>query len=95
MHSLGITAGVWPKPAPTAKIKLRILDVMSASIHIGRVKLFVHGADMSSEEKRSWIYAVVAIGISAVYFVTLGRPTGPTSATGRSTGWASTSGSTS
>ena len=26
---------------------------------------------MSSEEKRSWIYAVVAVGVSAVYFVTV------------------------
>jgi hypothetical protein len=26
---------------------------------------------MSSEEKRSWIYAVVAAGVSAVYFVTV------------------------
>ena len=92
---------------------------------------------MSSEEKRSWIYVVVAVGVSAVYFATVlskvpgtdvarittmcgrcslpsvpgsawasspasrppsphrGRPAGPTSATGRSTGWASTSGSTS
>ncbi|MBB5781507.1 hypothetical protein [Nonomuraea jabiensis] len=26
---------------------------------------------MSSEEKRSWIYVVVAVGVSAVYFVTV------------------------
>lgn len=26
---------------------------------------------MSSEEKRAWIYAVVAVGVSAVYFVTV------------------------
>ncbi|HSK90574.1 MAG TPA: hypothetical protein VK875_04605 [Euzebyales bacterium] len=26
---------------------------------------------MSSEEKRSWIYAVVGVGVSAVYFVTV------------------------
>nr|MDT0662085.1 hypothetical protein [Micromonospora sp. DSM 115978] len=27
---------------------------------------------MSSEEKRAWIYAVVAVGVSAVYFGTIG-----------------------
>jgi hypothetical protein len=29
------------------------------------------GAGMSSEEKRTWIYAVVAVGVAVVYFATV------------------------
>jgi len=44
--------------------------------------LLYMGSGMSSEEKRSWIYAVVAVGVAAIYFATvLGKVPGTDVAT--------------
>src|SRR6478752_641282 len=49
-----------------------MFDVMSALLYIHQCQVcFTWGAGVSFEEKRAWIYAVVAAGVSLVYFATV------------------------